>query len=71
MGSCIHKVELYLNEKKKKNSYLLEEEAKRQSIGSEGPDVKARKFDDKNKYLNNGKGLAKSNIKEEIIYNNI
>ena len=49
LGSCIHKVELSLNEKKKKNSYLLEEEAKRQSVGSEGPDVKARKFDAKNK----------------------
>ena len=49
LGSCIHKVELSLNEKKMKNSYLLEEEAKRQSVGSEGPDVKARKFDAKNK----------------------
>ena len=50
---------------------MLEEEAKRQSVGSEGPDVKARKFDANNKYLNNGKGLVKSNIKAEIIYNNI
>ena len=49
MGSCIHKVELYLKEKKKKNSYVLEEKAKRQSVGSEGPDVKARKFDANNK----------------------
>ena len=45
--SCIHKVELPLNYKKKKNSYVLEEEAKRQSVGNEGPDVNARKFDTK------------------------
>ena len=50
---------------------MLEEEAKRQSVGNEGPDVNARKFDAKNKKLINGKGLAKSNIKAEIIYNNI
>ena len=42
----MHKVELSLNEKK--NSYVLEEEAKRQSVGNEGPDVNARKFDAKN-----------------------
>ena len=44
----MHKAELSLNEKKKKNSYVLEEEAKRQSVGNEGPDVNARKFDAKN-----------------------
>ena len=49
LGSFIHEVELSLNEKKKKNLYVLEEEAKRQSVGSEGPDVNARKFDAKNK----------------------
>ena len=43
----MHKVELSLNEKKKKNSYVLEEEAKGQSVGNEGPDVNARKFDAK------------------------
>ena len=48
LGSGMHKVELSLNEKKKKNSYVLEEEAKRQSVGNEGPDVNARKFDAKN-----------------------
>ena len=48
LGSWMHKVELSLNEKKKKNSYVLEEEAKRQSVGNEGPDVNARKFDAKN-----------------------
>ena len=49
LGSCIHKVEWSLNEKKKKNSYVLEEEAKRQSVGNKGPDVNAKKFDAKNK----------------------
>ena len=48
LGSWMQKVELSLNEKKKKNSYVLEEEAKRQSVGNEGPDVNARKFDAKN-----------------------
>ena len=66
LGSCIHEVELSLNEKKKENLYVLEEEAKRQSVGNEGPDVNARKFDAKNKELNKGKGLAKSKIKAEI-----
>ena len=42
LGSCIHEVELSLNEKKKENLYVLEEEAKRQSIGNEGPDVNAK-----------------------------
>ena len=52
LGSRKHKVELSLNGKKKKNSYLLEdmeEEAKRQRVGNEGPDVNAKKFDAKNK----------------------
>ena len=49
LGSFIHEVELSLNEKKKKNLYVLEEEAKRQSVGNEGLDVNARKFDAKNK----------------------
>ena len=35
--------------RKKKNLYVLEEEAKRQSVGNEGLDVNARKFDAKNK----------------------
>ena len=42
LGSCIHEVELSLNEKKKENLYVLEEEAKRQSVGNEGPDVNAK-----------------------------
>ena len=49
LGSCIHEVELSLNEKKNENLYVLEEEAKRQSVRNEGPYVNGRKFDAKNK----------------------
>ena len=34
--------------KRKRRIHVLEEEAKRQSVGNEGPDVNARKFDAKN-----------------------